>query len=93
MDTIVTAIIPHRSSGNWTGQYHQWELGFTTGLRCAGKIDVVGRNRPVIVLGLGRPDNESWLYIRDDEGVEGYVGTSRIDWGGDLSQLEVIENP
>ena len=29
--------------GNWTGVFHQYELGFSDGLRCSGKSDVVNK--------------------------------------------------
>ena len=32
--------------GNWTGTYHQAELGFVDGLRCEGKGDVVDEPQP-----------------------------------------------
>ena len=32
--------------GNWTGTYHQKEMGFSDGLRSEGKGDVVDQRRP-----------------------------------------------
>ncbi len=38
---------------------------------------------------LGRATHGDWLYIRDEEGVEGFVYAPRIEWSGDLESLPV----
>ena len=38
---------------------------------------------------LGRSAYGDWFYIRDEEGVEGFVYAPRIEWSGDFESLPV----
>lgn len=44
--TKATSLGTRTGQGDWRGLYHQWELGFTDGFRCSGKIDVVRESEP-----------------------------------------------
>jgi tRNA A-37 threonylcarbamoyl transferase component Bud32/tetratricopeptide (TPR) repeat protein len=49
----------------------------------------VGEQVPV----LGRSEVGQWFYVRDDQGVEGFVYKLRFDWPGDYESLPVIASP
>jgi hypothetical protein len=49
----------------------------------------VGERVPV----LGRSAVGQWFYVRDDQGVEGFVYAPRFGWPGDYESLPVVASP
>ena len=42
---------------------------------------------------LGRSAVGQWFYVRDDQGIEGFVYAPRFEWPGEYESLPVIESP
>jgi serine/threonine-protein kinase len=51
------------------------------------ELDIVNVGESVEVL--GRSDGSGWLYVRTDNGNEGFVARSRFDWEGDFESLPI----
>ncbi len=62
---------------------------FTAPDTAAPEITYIGVGETVSVL--GRSVNSEWLFVENGEGIQGFVHAPRLDWGGEIDNLPVMD--